>query len=134
MRRWKKKGRGEEGQTLVEFALVAPVLLLILFGIVQYGIAFKNSIVVTDAVRAGARQAAVSRGLAPSLRTAAVTQAVDASAGNLDPTKLIVTVTSPTWTAGDQVTVTATYPYSINILGVVVTSGDLKSTTVERVE
>jgi Flp pilus assembly protein TadG len=130
MRRWKKKGRGEEGQTLVEFALVAPVLLLILFGIVQFGIAFKNSIVVTDAVRAGARQAAVSRGLAPSLRTAAVTQAVDASAGNL---KLVVTVTS-TWTAGDKVTVTGTYPYKINILGFVVTSGDLKSTTVERVE
>jgi Flp pilus assembly protein TadG len=134
MKRAKRGGRGEEGQTLVEFALVAPVLLLILFGIVQFGIAFKNSIVVTDAVRAGARKAAVSRGLAPSQRSAAVEQAVDDSAGNLDPTKLHVTVTSPTWTAGDKVTVAATYPYEINILGFVVTSGDLHSTTVERVE
>jgi Flp pilus assembly protein TadG len=134
MRHGKGRGRGEDGQTLVEFVLVAPLLLLILFGIVQFGVAFKNSIVVADAVRAGARQAAVSRGLAPSQRTAAVTQAVDASAANLDPTLLLVTVDSPTWTAGDKVTVTATYHYEINILGFVVTGGDLKSTTVERVE
>jgi Flp pilus assembly protein TadG len=122
--------RREEGQTLVEFVLVAPVLLVILFGIVQFGIAFKNSIVVTDAVRAGARQAAVSRGLAPLERIPRVEQAVDAAAGDL---KLTVVVDS-TWVPGDKVTVTATYPYEINILGIVVTSGDLHSTTVERVE
>jgi Flp pilus assembly protein TadG len=123
--------RGEEGQTLVEFVLVAPVLLLILFGIVQFGIAFKNSIVVTDAVRAGARKAAVSR--VATDPTATVQQAVDAAAGDLDATKLKVVVAS-TWVAGDKVTVTATYPYEINILGIVVASGDLHSTTVERVE
>ena len=43
--------KNEDGQTLVEFALVAPILFLILFGIVQYGIAFKNSITLSDAVR-----------------------------------------------------------------------------------
>ena len=112
--------------------LVAPVLLLILFGIVQFGIAFKNSIVVTDAVRAGARKAAVIRGLAPSARTPAVEQAVDLAAGDL-AAPLTVVVTS-TWVAGEKVTVTATYPYEINILGIVVASGDLHSTTVERVE
>jgi Flp pilus assembly protein TadG len=124
--------RREEGQTIVEFVLVAPVLLMILFGIVQFGIAFKNSIVVTDAVRAGARKAAVSRGLAPSARTPAVEQAVDLAAGDL-AAPLTVLVTS-SWVAGEKVTVTASYPYEINILGVVVASGDLHSTTVERVE
>jgi Flp pilus assembly protein TadG len=124
-------GRSEEGQTLVEFALVAPVLLLILFGIVQFGIAFKNSIVVTDSVRAGARKAAVSR--SASDPTGAARQAVVSAAGDLDAAKLKVDVRS-TWVAGDKVTVTATYPYKINILGIVVASGDLHSTTVERVE
>jgi len=114
--------------------LVAPVLLLILLGIAQFGIAFKNSIVVTDAVRAGARKAAVSRAAPDPIANA--TQAVIAAAGDLDGTKLNVTVTSEhsPWVAGEKVTVTATYPYEINILGIVVASGDLHSTTVERVE
>src|SRR5918994_1257023 len=41
--------------------LVAPVLLLILFGVLQFGIVFKDYLALTDAVRAGARQATVSR-------------------------------------------------------------------------
>jgi Flp pilus assembly protein TadG len=123
--------RGEQGQTLVEFVLVAPVLLLILFGIVQFGIAFKNSMVVADSVRAGARKAAVSR--ASSDPGGAARQAVVAAASDLDSSKLKVVVTS-TWQPGNSVTVTATYPYTINILGIVVASGDLHSTTVERVE
>lgn len=123
--------RSEEGQTLVEFVLVAPVLLLILFGIVQFGVAFKNSMVVTDAVRAGARKAAVSA--TATNPTATAQQAVIGAAGDLDASKLHVVVTS-TWRAGDSVTVSASYPYQIDILGIVVASGDLHSTTIERVE
>ena len=122
----------EEGQTLVEFALVAPILFLILFGIVQYGIAFKHSIALTDAVRSGARQATVSRN-APD-PVAATKTAVLKAGSDLDSSKLNVTVTAPPWQPGATVTVTATYPYSINILGIVVASGDLHSSTTERVE
>ena len=46
---------------------------------------------------------------------------------------IAVTVTS-TWTHGSDVVVQATYPYSINLLGVVVASGQLTSATTERVE
>jgi hypothetical protein len=38
------------------------------------------------------------------------------------------------WTTGQNVTVTVTYPYSINLLGFVVGSGTLKSTTTVRME
>ena len=124
--------KNEEGQTLVEFALVAPILFLILFGIVQYGIAFKNSIALTDAVRSGARQATVSRN-APD-PVASTKTAVIKAGSDLDSSKLDVTVTAPPWQPGATVTVTATYPYSINILGIVVASGDLHSSTTERVE
>jgi len=41
---------------------------------------------------------------------------------------------NPSWTGGADVTVTATYPYKISLLGLVVKSGRLTSTTVERVE
>jgi len=46
-----------------------------------------------------------------------------------------VTLTpAPPWTSGQQVTVTVSYPYAINIVGVEVKSGNLTSSTKERVE
>jgi Flp pilus assembly protein TadG len=123
--------RNADGQSVVEFALVLPVLALVLFGIIQFGIVFNNYIDLTDAVRAGARKAAVSARV--SNPTAVATQAVVNSAGDItiDPTK--VTVTS-TWQPGDDVSVQAAYPYAISLFGLVVASGDLHSKTIERVE
>jgi hypothetical protein len=43
-------------------------------------------------------------------------------------------VTPQPWSAGSQVTVQATYPYSVNILGFVVTSGNLTAQTSARAE
>ena len=61
-----------------------------------------------------------------------VTQ-VKNSASDLDQSTLNVTVSS-TWQPQTDVTVTATYPYSISLLGLVVASGNLSSKVVERVE
>jgi Flp pilus assembly protein TadG len=49
----------EHGQALVEMALILPVLLLLLMGIVQFGIIFSGQIAVASAAREGARIAAV---------------------------------------------------------------------------
>jgi Flp pilus assembly protein TadG len=120
---------------MVEFTLVFPVLAVLLFGIIQLGIAFNNYLTVTDAVRAGARQAAVARNLSSSQRVPRVESKVRASAANLNQSKLQVYVTpSSNWDAGSDVTVRATYPYSINLLGLIVKSGTLESHTTERVE
>jgi Flp pilus assembly protein TadG len=129
----------EDGQALVEFAFVVPVLLLIILGIVQFGILFNNYITLTDAVRAGARQAAVSRTLANP--TQVTTDRVRRSAAGLDSNKLTVSVavwdpatSSAIWAQGGDVTVTARYPFSINLMGFVVRTGNLKAETTERVE
>jgi Flp pilus assembly protein TadG len=53
-------GRDQSGATAVAFGLIAPVLLLILAGIVDFGIALNNNLEPTDAVRVGARQFAVA--------------------------------------------------------------------------
>ena len=99
-----------------------PILLLVLFGVIQLGIVFNNYVTITDAARAGARKAVVSRQAAsPSSVTAT---AVRNSAANLDQSKLGVTVSS-TWQQGTDVTVTATYPYEVSLLGLVVQSGTL---------
>jgi Flp pilus assembly protein TadG len=121
----------ERAQTMTEFALVLPVLALLLFGIIQFGIAFNNYVTLTDGTRAGARKAAVSR-QAPD-PVGAATQAVRDSAHDLNQGNLSVSVSSD-WQPGHDVTVTATYPYSISLLGMVVRSGRLSSSTTERVE
>jgi Flp pilus assembly protein TadG len=123
--------KNERGQTMTEFALVLPVLALILFAVIQFGIVFNNYVQLTDATRAGARRAAVSRQTSDPVGTAAA--AVRSSAKDLKQSDLNVTVSS-TWQPTADVSVTATYPYSISLLGMVVKSGRLSSTTTERVE
>lgn len=129
----KRRWRQEEGQALVEFALVLPLFVTLVFAIVQFGIAFHDYLVLTDAVRAGARTAAVSRTtLDPR---SAGEAAVRRAAVNLDAPQLTVSVAAePGWTRGADVTVSASYPYSIDVFGLDVKSGRLSSTTTERIE
>ena len=122
---------GERGQTIVEFAVVLPILAVLLFGIIQFGIAFNNYLTLTDAARAGARTAAVSRDTSDP--SGAATTALRSAATDLNESQLGVSVSS-TWQPGSQVSVTATYPYSIDLFGVVVKSGTLSTTMKERVE
>ena len=49
----------EKGASTVEFAIVLPVLVTILVGIFQLGIAFNGYLAITHAAREGARQASV---------------------------------------------------------------------------
>ncbi|MET1008704.1 MAG: TadE family protein [Gaiellaceae bacterium] len=121
----------QQGQTLTEFAMVLPLLALLLFAVIQFGIVFHQYVTLTDAVRAGGRQGAVSRDL--SNPQGSVVNRVRTSAADLDQAKLGVTVSS-TWVQGSDVQVVATYPYNISLLGVVVKSGNLRAQTTERVE
>ena len=127
--------RDQKGQTAVEFALITPLLITILLGIIQMGIAFHNYVTITDAARAGARKAIVARFTGGS--TATTEAAVRAAASDLNQSKLGVAVTPTTLTtAGSTVTVTATYPFTIDIplLGLSVFSGNLTATAKEDLE
>jgi Flp pilus assembly protein TadG len=126
--------KNERGQTMTEFALVLPLLALLLFAVIQFGIVFNNYLTVTDAARAGARKGAVGLygGGDPAAEADA---AARSSADNLDDGQLDVAVSaSPAWEKGADITVTVTYPYQISLLGIVVSSGDLESSTTERIE
>jgi Flp pilus assembly protein TadG len=123
----------DEGQTAVEFALVVPIIILLLLGVIQVGVAFHDYITLTDAARAGARKAVVERFTGET--NAQLQQHVRDAAGDLDQSKLNVTVDIPSPdTSGSDVTVTATYPYSIDLLGFVVASGNETSTMKDRLE
>lgn len=108
-----------------------PIILLVLFGVIQFGILFNNYVTLTDAVRAGARKAAVGRHLPDPAGSAEA--AVRSSASDLKPADLQVTVSS-SFAQGSDATVAASYPYSISLLGLVVASGRLSSSSTERVE
>ncbi len=121
----------ERGQAIVEFALVVPVLLVIMFAIMQFGAVYNDYVTLTDATRVGARKAATSRHSATARADAE--DAVRSSAADLDQADLDVNVAS-VWEHGEDVIVEAMYPYEVNLLGLVVASGQLESTTTERVE
>jgi len=59
MRRINKNLSGEKGASAVEFAIILPILVVLIFGIVQLGLAFNKYISLTHAGREGARMAAV---------------------------------------------------------------------------
>ena len=123
--------RNERGQTMTELALVLPILVVLVLAIAQFGVAFNNYVTLTDAARAGARKAAVSRN--SSNPSSDCVTAVRNARGSLNDADLGVTCSS-SWTIGSDVTVTASYPYSISLLGWVVASGNISSTMKERVE
>jgi Flp pilus assembly protein TadG len=50
---------GDEGQNLVEFALLLPVLMFILMGIMQFGLIFAVYLTANNAVREGARWSSI---------------------------------------------------------------------------
>jgi Flp pilus assembly protein TadG len=129
--RIRPRAGAEQGQSMVEAAIVLPILCLVLFAIVQFGITFNNYLTLTDSVRAGARRAAVSREASDPV--AAAVSEVRSSASDLKQSDLTVSVTS-SWTPGGDVTVTAKYPYTISLMGIVIQSGKLASSTTERVE
>lgn len=125
----------EDGQAAVEFAIVAPMLIALVLAIVQAGIAFNHYLAVTDAARAAARQAVEAR--IAGVTVAQIQQAAQNAAGGIDLTGRVTVAdpTDPTFThGGSTVTVTVTYPYSINVLGWAIASGNLQSTMTDRLE
>jgi Flp pilus assembly protein TadG len=56
-----KKASNENGGTLVEFAIVVPLLLILIFGIIDFGIILYDKAVITNASREGARYGILAR-------------------------------------------------------------------------
>jgi len=52
--------RNERGQAVVEFALVLPLLLLLVFGVTEFGRAWMTKNILTSAAREGCRVACVT--------------------------------------------------------------------------
>ena len=105
-----RRFKSQRGAELIEFALIFPLLLLVLLGIVDFGFLFQRYEVLTNATREGARLAAlpnysdddVKRRVCQFLLTGGVptTGCGTAAAPAATPTNPAVTITSPAIVVG----------------------------------
>lgn len=99
----------ERGAAAVEFALVLPILVMLVFGIVYFGLGYNAKLGVTAAVREGAREAALGH------TNSEATQAVYDAAPNLSFSSVTVDRSCPSDGSGTsaKVTATAQVPYTL---------------------
>lgn len=135
--------RGEQGAAVVELALVLPILMMFIFGIVEFGRGYNARIELTAAVREGARIAALYSGACAPPATApandlqqCVEAAVRDGAPGLTASAIKVdppVVRCPTNSAVESnVTVKAIYPFRYEIPFVGARNMNLTATGVMR--
>jgi Flp pilus assembly protein TadG len=112
--------RTERGSAAVEFALLLPILLVLLVALVQVGVLARDTLVLVQASRAGAREAAVQGS------DAAVRDAVRAAAVGLDAERLRINVA---WAGARGSPTTVTIAYDARIASIL--AGWLLPETVE---
>jgi Flp pilus assembly protein TadG len=102
--------RGEGGAAAVEFALLAPIVLLLVFGIIQYGLYFWADQGGSDAARDAARLAAVGKPIDCSDFQDDVQSSIDKMGNNFDITRTYNDTDGIAGiTVGDTVTVTVEF-------------------------
>lgn len=126
------RSRGDErGQATVEFAMMLPIICILLFAIIQFGMAFWTYQQVSAAASEGARRGAVSR--ASTSRTTDIQQAARAASPNLVSSSMNV-ASSSTWLPGAPLTVTVTYPVQVRIMAITFFDDRLSVSRTARVE
>jgi Flp pilus assembly protein TadG len=119
MRRWARRSEARRGQSLVEFALTLPILLILLLGILDFGRAVAAYNSVSNAARSAARVAIVNQDVD------AIEEAAEAESafgpvtvvydGNADPTQ-----TCPDLGCIVEVEVSYTYEPATPVFGAIV--------------
>jgi len=121
-----KHRKAEKGQSLLEFALIVPILLIILAGVLDLGRLYYAYVAVTDAAAEGASYAAIHP--QANERAEVLQRAQEASGAlvQIDPT--MVQVDCPAVAAGAPITVTVSYSFTVAtpLLNVMVPSGELR--------
>ena len=108
----------QTGVAAIEFALLLPVLLLILFGIINYGVIMYDQAVVVNAAREGARWASI-HSVDSTCTTTTPTNpcqvAYSYASGSMisfgSGSNVTVTFNASTYTSGSPMTVTVRYAY-----------------------
>ena len=116
----KIKINNQSGAALVEFAIVLPVLLVLIFGMIEFSVMLYDKAMITNASREGARTGIVYSYPTP-ISTTEITQTVDdylqghmITFGSSSTPN--VAVSAECAATGDPLTVTVTYNYNWLVL------------------
>ncbi|WP_147803221.1 TadE/TadG family type IV pilus assembly protein [Alkalicoccus halolimnae] len=124
--------KSERGQSMVEFALVVPLLIILLFGIVDVSRLFHASLTMDHAGREAARAASLQLSDAEVIGTAVDSgSSISLASGHVD-----ISPGAGARMSGERVTITITYPvdFLTPVIGNMAGSFELTNTTVMRVE
>ena len=104
-----KSLRNQNGQSLVEFAIILPIILLLVMGILQFGMMLNSYLAIQNAAREGARA-----GVVGSTDTE-IRNLIISTSPVLEPVNLNVNVTpgEAERKSGDTLTVNVTYNYKL---------------------
>ena len=142
--------RNEDGGSAVEFAIICPLLFIVLFGIIEFAVLLYDKAMITNASREGAR-AGIVFNFDPSGPTRITDEEIRTIVGSYCATHLISfgsgsTLTVPITRTGSQegasLTVTVNYPYRFLVFSnlIALFGGDstnplnLRAVTVMRLE
>jgi Flp pilus assembly protein TadG len=118
------RAKSEAGAELIEFALILPMLLVIVFGIAEVGLLFQRNLVITNAAREGARMAilpgySITPGGDVETRVNAYLTAAGVP-GTATTAVAPITVTAPSGALIQHKQVTVTYVHPGTILGPII--------------
>lgn len=125
--------RNQKGQSLVEFSIILPLLLLIIMGIVEFGMMLNSYLTLNNAARDGARYGVIGNS------NAQIQSMITSSSPSLNSADLTITITPADGSriSGNTLTVNLTYNYKLTvpiISGLLGNSVQLKAQTTMRIE
>ena len=133
---------GQNGATVVEFAIILPLLIVFIFGIIEFGLLLYNKQVITNASREGARAGLVMR--VPRLTDAEIVAVVNQYAQNhlvtfgtenFPPPAILPPEGSRTGTLfGTDLSVSVTYDYNFLVLSTFLGPMTLQAVTTMKME
>jgi Flp pilus assembly protein TadG len=106
-----KSLRNQKGQSLVEFAIILPFLLLLLMGILEFGIMLNSYLTIHNSAREGARLGIVAGS------NIEIKQLISNISPNLNTENIIVNITPSEVSrkSGDTLTVEVIYNYQVTV-------------------
>jgi Flp pilus assembly pilin Flp len=133
--------KDQDGATAVEFAIILPLLILLVFGIIEISLLLYNKQVITNATREGARLGVVVRvprysdqDIKNEIINYAQNYLVTFGSDTFGDDNIIIYREDPTPTFGDELEVEVNYDYEFLVLKSLLGSIPLQATSTMRME
>ncbi|NLP50797.1 TadE family protein [Bacillus sp. RO1] len=99
--------KSQKGQSLVEFALIVPLILLLLFGMFDIGRVLFSAVALEHAAREGARVASVGK------TNAEVIASINNATTGLDTSLVSVSISTEARNSGENIEIYLSYPVNM---------------------